>query len=127
MEMKGRAYANLRARGAPVAGVRPWGVLFLVPSERREHRLMRAAWEAELALGLFFFAKITDLSDRTVLTSAPWRTLRLTSNGEQVRPVEESPFETLAREAKALLSAQPSARSLSQPHEITRDHRGYTS
>lgn len=107
MEVKGRAYTQAHESGRPLSGAGTWAVLFLVPSERRMLRLVRAAWKAELPLGLFWFAKTPDLSPGAVLSDAPWRTLRLDADGEHVRLVAESPFATLASSAARSAGSGP--------------------
>lgn len=84
-------YIALAGAGAPLVGVAPWRVLFVVPTERRARKLAEAIWEAEPPDGLFFIAVAGELDDRTIL-SASWRTPRLHASGEHLEFTSVSPW-----------------------------------
>lgn len=114
-----RAYATAREADQPLAGQATWGVVVLVPTERRLHRVAKAALDSGVPDTLVFQAVASSLTEENVLRVAPWRTVVRDEAAGQARLVPMSPFVALLTRARANTQGRVATTS----GEQTRSHQ----
>ena len=89
LRSKMEPYASLWQARHPLLGCDQWAVCCSVPKARRRNRLVKAAYEAEIPEGVWYFATTDSITERNILRDV-WMTLRV--QDDRARLVPESPF-----------------------------------